>query len=440
MSRESSYLDNAVNVLQSLLSPDALGNSGVLRFKSVQNHPVIKRIKEVGFSAFPPPPASPSVNRDVIGDIANVICPHLTGSDLAISEVSNHSYSSIPNAQTIRAIAIHLFHQPHESDFLSFKPNYVHYKDLALLSEIVEADRLLVLKAALLSIHEMITMREEDNKARWKVEKPSMKKRANMLAKRADALRKELDSLETLGDCWTCQKALDAAEAEYDSARLQTIPPECSIKLVGAGFKVGVEAIWLENLMAPFQMSVRRMEKEIVHDIQPPLTNTTLSRFTLQTVNAPSVGIQMNIGGDTREQAGMGFVSFRADNLYLRSDNFPKSIKLDSFSARCEFVSNVPMTFKAKRRAWKVGSGLRISLKKIEVRRKFGRSTSESLAPLINTVKSSPSLRAASDDDDKWEFCQAATDSDPLHRRASLKAPNCLQPKEVLAARAREIP
>ena len=138
----------------------------------------------------------------------------------------------------------------------------------------------------------MVAMKEEDDKARWKIEKPSVKKRAGILAKRVDALRKELDTLETLNDSWTCQKALDAAEAEYDSARLQTIPPECSIKLVGAGFKVGVEAIWLENLTAPFQLS---------------------------TVNSPSVGIQMNIGGDTREQAGMGFVSFRADGIYLRT-------------------------------------------------------------------------------------------------------------------------
>jgi len=76
----------------------------------------------------------------------------------------------------------------------------------------------------------------------------------------------------------------------------------------------------------------------------------------------------MDIGGDTREQTGMGLVKFRADGIYLRADNFPKSIKLDSFSARCDFVSSVPINFKEKRQSWKVGSGLKISLKKIEPR------------------------------------------------------------------------
>jgi hypothetical protein len=141
---------------------------------------------------------------------------------------------------TIRAIAIHLYHKPRDPLFLSFQPKHVHYKPLALSKDVMQSDRLVLLKAAIFSIHELVSKEQDRDLKRWKAEKPAVKKRVVLLARRVDELKKELDSLTTLSECWSCQKALDAAESEYDVARLQTIPPECSIKLVGAGFKVGV--------------------------------------------------------------------------------------------------------------------------------------------------------------------------------------------------------
>eukprot|EP00520_Triparma_pacifica_P000714 CAMPEP_0118642858 /NCGR_PEP_ID=MMETSP0785-20121206/6060_1 /TAXON_ID=91992 /ORGANISM="Bolidomonas pacifica, Strain CCMP 1866" /LENGTH=946 /DNA_ID=CAMNT_0006534439 /DNA_START=97 /DNA_END=2934 /DNA_ORIENTATION=- len=344
--KESVYLDRAVSLLNTLLEPDVLGNAGVLSPERKKQHLVMIKIRDLRTSFISSPP-SPKSNRDVVDDLAFAFYPHVSEIegfcfDMVVGNVGGLDYSSINHEQTVRAIAINLFHnQPRESGFLSLQPKHSHYKNLALYSEKVEADkRLFILNHVMSSIHELIEKKAEFDSTLWKAEKPSAKKRVAVLAKKVDVLRKELDSLTTLGECWHCQKTLDITESEYDEARLKTIPPECSIKLVGAGFKVGVEAIWLENLVAPFQLS---------------------------TVNSPSVGIQMNIGGDTRgEQAGMGLVNFRADGIYLRTDNFPKSIRLESFSARCEFISSVPMTFKEKRMSWKVGSGLRISLKKIE--------------------------------------------------------------------------
>ena len=144
MSLESSYLDHSVALLQSLLDPDSLGNSGVLRIHKHESHPVVKLLQSVkeGASAFPPPSGGfPNEDRNVVADIGRALYPHVTGAELAVFEVSKHSYSCIPYSQTLRAISIHLFHKPREVDFLTFKPKHTHYKDLALSSEIIEADR-----------------------------------------------------------------------------------------------------------------------------------------------------------------------------------------------------------------------------------------------------------------------------------------------------------
>ena len=60
----------------------------------------------------------------------------------------------------------------------------------------------------------------------------------------------------------------------------------------------------------------------------------------------------------------MGVVSFHAENVYLRADNFP-TLRLDAFSAKCDFISDVPIVYRRDRKTWKVGSGLTISLKTI---------------------------------------------------------------------------
>ena len=83
-----------------------------------------------------------------------------------------------------------------------------------------------------------------------------------LLASHLDKLKKDLDDATSLAACWALQKQVDLAEAEYDEARLQTIPPACSIQLVGAGFKVGVGSVWLENLVAPFIMRTSKIAQD----------------------------------------------------------------------------------------------------------------------------------------------------------------------------------
>ena len=172
--------------------------------------------------------------------------------------------------------------------------------------------------------------------------KPSLKKLAGILSSKVTALRKQLDSQTTLAECWATQKLLDRAEVEYDATRLKTIPSHLSIKLVGDGFKVGVGALWMEQLTADFTVS---MAANAAADKRNPYGRACVTSV---------VGSAANPGS----------ISFRANDLYLKSDNFP-TLRLETFEAKCEFTSVVPIHFKSERQRFKVGPGLKVNIKKI---------------------------------------------------------------------------
>ena len=215
-------------------------------------------------------------------------------------------------------------------------PVHEHYTKLAL-EDSPSTERILSLKHAIKSVHSLAEYEREQGLERWTSERPAVKKRVTMLASHLDKLKRDLENATSLAGCWALQKQVDLAEAEYDEARLQTIPPTCSIQLVGAGFKVGVGSVWLENLVAPFVMRTFKSDQD------------------------GKASIAMKIGGSSpyTEASSLGVVSFHAENVYLRADNFP-TLRLDAFSARCDFISDVPIVYRRDRKTWKVGSGLKI--------------------------------------------------------------------------------
>jgi hypothetical protein len=178
--------------------------------------------------------------------------------------------------------------------------------------------------------------------------KSQTKKLAGVLYTKVAKLRALLETQTTLEDCWRTQKQLDREEAAYDAARLATIPQNLAIKLVGDGFKVGVGDIWLEELDASFDCSM--IPREHASSASPSSKNPH-SRAC----------VTSQIGSD----AQLGVVSFKAHEIYLKSDNFP-TLRLESFEAKCEFTATVPIHFKTERQRWKVGPGMKINLKKIE--------------------------------------------------------------------------
>jgi hypothetical protein len=112
---------------------------------------------------------------------------------------------------------------------------------------------------------------------------------------------------------------------------------------VGNGFKVGVGAVWLASLAAPFSCSL------------VPGTGG-LARQDRATVTT-----------DIGSQENPGVISFTASELYLKADNFP-TLRLESCEATCEFSSHVPIQFKTQRQQWKVGGGLKIQMHKMKSR------------------------------------------------------------------------
>ncbi|GMH53527.1 hypothetical protein TL16_g01471 [Triparma laevis f. inornata] len=305
-----------------------------------------KKILKKVFSVSPKRNSSNSPTKPVRSPLDDIVKLFKTPvasatTDLVIKQVLGHDYTAQPFETVCKTIAIQLCHNIEVQDFIMFIPKHTHYATLAIDDGGQQSERILSLKEAIKSIHELIEMERLQKLDEWTAERPNVKKRVAILQTHVEKLRKDLESASSLAACWALQKEVDAAEAEYDEARLRTIPPACSIQLVGAGFKVGVGSIWLENLVAPFVM---------------------------QTTKQPEVSVHMKIGGTgshSETSTTMGVVSFYTENVYLRADNFP-TLRLDAFSAKCDFTSDVPIVYKKGRKAWKVGSKLSISLKKIE--------------------------------------------------------------------------
>ncbi|GMH47452.1 hypothetical protein TrVE_jg4862 [Triparma verrucosa] len=349
---EHEYLAQSVQLLKELLKPDCHGNTAILLTSpkllglSSAGKRILKKVSATAQKSLSRSnsnsPTSKQALRSPLEDIVKLFLSPVASAttDLVIKQVLGHDYTEQPFETTCKTIAIQLCHNIEATDFIIFIPKHTHYSSLAVDDQTQQSKRILSLKEAIKSIHELIELERQQKLDQWTAERPNVKKRVALLQTHAEKLRKDLESATSLAACWALQKEVDMAEAEYDEARLQTIPPACSIQLVGAGFKVGVGSIWLENLVAPFVM---------------------------QTIKEPEISVHMKIGGTSprSEASTMGVVSFYTENVYLRADNFP-TLRLDAFSAKCDFTSDVPIVYKKGRKTWKVGSKLSINLKKIE--------------------------------------------------------------------------
>ena len=362
---DDEYLQECIKCLSSIFQPDAVGNCCLFRTNSNFEHPCLSMIALMGESK--EDLAKKVKGRSAVFDIAEALHPHVAKNDgrqdLAVFEINNHSYTNMSHATTIKAIGIHLCFNKSESSpssFITFRPKYSHYVEVALGDNGTLGKKLSTSNAlfshSLESIHEFISFNVKKKLDAFAVEKARAKKRVARHAAKIEEIKKEqqqqqqqLDKMTTtttLRDCWRLQRRLDSEEANYDCARLQTIPPQCTIKLVGHGFKVGAESIWLESLATNFQVETSNQKA----------------------AEAAAPSLFMRVGDETR----LGSISFRADNIYLRSDSLPTSIKLDNFSATCKFTTVVPIIFESANKrhgggqAWKLGKEFKLKLKKIE--------------------------------------------------------------------------
>ena len=429
---DKGYPSDAVSLLTSIFSADSSGNCGVLaqlvepgegasnsmlgklaaayaRNKGLINpgdsgsssrKSSLTLSTSSSFSSSSSSSSSSPSSSPVFQDVMNLVCPPLFQEAattlnstalyyrFAISTINGQSYSEVPHASTLNAVAIALYGlraaQPggfSEGSTVAeldqslpgpvvFVPAHRHYQNLALSSPSPSPSPSLPppssspsptppspspaglarFSAAIRLIQHNRLTQDKIDKKNFRLIKSTAKKLAIAVSIKIGSLKKNLDAQTDLSGCWRAQKNLERAEAEYDAARLQTIPQNLSIKLVGEGFKVGVGAIWLENINVAFSVSM------VPRD--PKAAESSSSKENPHNRTA----IIVQVGSDSQ----LGVVSFRASNIFLKSDNFPTEILLDTFEAKCEFTAHVPIHFKTERQQWKVGPEMKINLKTIK--------------------------------------------------------------------------
>ena len=322
-SATSLFLSSAHTIVTNIFTPDAAQLAAVVTVEKLSLTKIFTFSSPIRKSQ-----GDTNDNKSQIVTLLEKLLVHhkiskFSADDVAIKSIGDEDFSKRAFSDTVGGICNWLLRVSNDPspDFASvtFVPLYVHYYPLDLPQSLL---------SLLQSLHRTSTKAATAHEAL----RPQIKHQARVLEAECDKIRRELNGpgRMTLGESWKLRRELEIREALFDNARLQCIPTLSRIKFVGTGIKVGVSAVWIEDVLCPFQFESRRDK----NDLPKVFVRIGQSKKNQKKPDREESSSSNGEGGGGGSSNSSGVISFLAENLYLRAEAMPR-IKLKSFKGKC---------------------------------------------------------------------------------------------------------